>query len=58
MIKKEMPQVTDQPTTTCRRDREKDGNKHRIQTATKRIKHPPDLTPAQNDWSNTIHYKQ
>ena len=51
MIRKETPQITDQPTTTCRRDKE-------TQTATKRIKLPPDLTPAQNDWNNQIYYKQ
>ena len=50
-------QTNPRPTATCRRDREKDGKKHRIQTATKLTKHPPDLTPAQNDWSNNMYYK-
>ena len=42
-------QANPRPTTTCRRDREKDGKKqkNKKQTATKRIKHPLDLTPAQ-----------
>ena len=26
--------------------------------ATKQIKHPSDLIPAQNNWSNNIYYKQ
>ena len=33
-------------------------NTEHRQWVTKRIKDPPDLTPAQNDWNNNIYYKQ
>ena len=58
MIRKKMPQITDQPTTDDNVQKRQRKRRKETQTATKRIKHPPDLIPAQNDWSNNIYFKQ
>ena len=53
--------ATDHRRTHDRRQRAEEAEKKRLkeaQNATKRIKHPPDPIPAQNDWSNNIYYKQ
>ena len=58
MIRKEMPQITDQLTTDDKVQKKQRKRRKETQMATKRINHPPDLTSTQNDWSNNFYYKQ
>ena len=53
-----MPQITDQLTTDDKVQKKQRKRRKETQMATKRIKHPPDLTSTQNDWSNNFYYKQ
>ena len=56
MIRKEMQQITGHRDDNVQKRQRKRWKE--TQMATERTKHPPDLIPAQNDWSNNNYYKQ